>query len=90
MGDVVTSARTGEPVDADLLRATGAGDRTAFETLYGRHAPWLVVRLTRRCNDPALVDEAVQDTFVAVWRGARRWDGRGRWRPGSGGSGSVA
>ena len=77
MGDVTTSARAGEPVDADLLRATGAGDRTAFETLYGRHASWLVVRLTRRCNDPALVDEAVQDTFVAVWRGARRWDGRG-------------
>ena len=77
MGDVTTSPLPGEPVDADLLRATGAGDRTAFETLYGRHAPWLVVRLTRRCNDPALVDEAVQDTFVAVWRGARRWDGRG-------------
>jgi RNA polymerase sigma-70 factor (ECF subfamily) len=63
--------------DASLVRAVGAGDRQALTTLYGRHAPWLVLRLTRRCNDPQLVDEAVQDTFVAVWRGARRWKGDG-------------
>ena len=66
--------------DASLVRAVAAGDREALETLYGRHAPWLVLRLTRRCNDRHLVDEAVQDTFVAVWRGARRWDGRRRGR----------
>jgi RNA polymerase sigma-70 factor (ECF subfamily) len=62
--------------DADLVRAVAEGDRHALEELYARHAPWLVLRLTRRCNDRHLVDEAVQDTFVAVWRGARRWDGR--------------
>ncbi|HEU5241488.1 MAG TPA: RNA polymerase sigma factor [Ornithinibacter sp.] len=65
------------PSDADLVRAVAEGDRRALEDLYARHAPWLVLRLTRRCNDRALVDEAVQDTFVAVWRGARRWGGRG-------------
>jgi RNA polymerase sigma-70 factor (ECF subfamily) len=59
------------------VRAVAAGDREALATLYTRHAPWLVLRLTRRCNDPQLVDEAVQDTFVAVWRGARRWSGDG-------------
>ncbi len=75
--------RTGDPErpdavsDADLVRAVADGDRRALELLYARHAPWLVLRLTRRCNDPHLVDEAVQDTFVALWRGARRWDGRG-------------
>lgn len=63
--------------DASLVRAVASGDRRALETLYGRHAPWLVLRLTRRCNDRHLVDEAVQDTFVAVWRGARRWKGDG-------------
>jgi len=67
----------GAPSDADLVRAVAEGDRRALEDLYARHAPWLVLRLTRRCNDRHLVDEAVQDTFVAVWRGARRWDGRG-------------
>ncbi len=63
--------------DASLVRAVAAGERDALSTLYSRHAPWLVLRLTRRCNDRHLVDEAVQDTFVAVWRGARRWKGDG-------------
>lgn len=63
--------------DAALLRAVADGDRAALRDLYDAHAPWLVLRLTRRCHDPELVDEVVQDTFLAVWRGARRWDGRG-------------
>jgi RNA polymerase sigma-70 factor (ECF subfamily) len=63
--------------DAELLAAAGDGDRTALEALYVRHAPWLLVRLSRRCADRSIVDEVVQDTFVEVWRGARRWSGRG-------------
>ncbi len=63
--------------DADLLLALGGGDRSALEPLYERHAPWLLLRLQRRCADAGLVDEVVQDTFVAVWRSARRYDGRG-------------
>ena len=66
-----------ERSDADLLAATGEGDRTALAALYVRHSPWLLVRLSRRCSDRSLVDEVVQDTFVEVWRGARRWSGRG-------------
>ena len=73
----VTVTGAAERDDATLLRAVADGDRRALEVLYERHAPWLVLRLTRRCNDRHLVDEAVQDTFVAVWQGARRWDGRG-------------
>jgi RNA polymerase sigma-70 factor, ECF subfamily len=63
--------------DEDLLAAIGQGDGGALRTLYERHAPWLVVRLTRRCADPAVVEEVVQDTFLAVWRGARRYRGHG-------------
>ncbi|MEP7054911.1 MAG: RNA polymerase sigma factor [Actinomycetota bacterium] len=63
--------------DAALLEATAAGERVALEQLYARHAPWLLLRLQRRCADPALVDEVVQDTFVAVWRGARSYSGTG-------------
>jgi len=66
-----------ERSDADLVAAITDGDRRAFEELYRRHAPWLVVRLSRRCADAGLVDEVLQDCFVAVWRSARRWDGRG-------------
>ena len=66
-----------ERSDSELLTATADGDRTALEMLYVRHAPWLMVRLSRRCADRSLVDEVVQDTFVEVWRSARRWSGRG-------------
>lgn len=74
----VTVTGAAERDDATLVRAVADGDRRALEVLYERHAPWLVLRLTRRCNDRHLVDEAVQDTFVAVWQGAARWDGRGQ------------
>ncbi|MDA0174661.1 RNA polymerase sigma factor [Solirubrobacter taibaiensis] len=63
--------------DEMLLRAVAEGDRAALRVLYERHAPWLTLRLTRRCPDPDLVDDAVQDTFVAVWRTAKRYDGHG-------------
>ncbi len=63
--------------DAELLRRVADGDRRALETLYGRHAGWLLVRLGRRCADPGIVDEVVQDTFVAVWRSAAKYRGRG-------------
>ena len=63
--------------DETLLRAVAEGDRAALRVLYERHAPWLTLRLARRCPDPDLVDDAVQDTFVAVWRTAKRYDGHG-------------
>ncbi len=63
--------------DETLLRAVAEGDRAALRALYERHAPWLTLRLQRRCPDPDLVDDAVQDTFVAVWRSAKRYEGGG-------------
>ncbi len=63
--------------DAELVAAVASGDRGALGVLYQRLAPMLVLRLTRRCSDPSLVDEVVQDTFVAIWQGAGRYDGRG-------------
>ena len=63
--------------DGDLLAAVADGDRAALRTLYDRHQPWLTARLRRRCADPDFVVEAVQDTFLAVWKGAARWNGSG-------------
>jgi RNA polymerase sigma-70 factor (ECF subfamily) len=63
--------------DAALLRGVARGDEKALAALYDRHAGWLMVRLTRRCALPDVVDHAVQDTFLALWRepGAYRGDG---------------
>lgn len=63
--------------DGDLLVAMGAGDRDALRVLYERHAPWLMLRLARRCADRGVVDEVVQDTFLAAWRQADRYRGTG-------------
>ena len=63
--------------DAMLLAAVGERDLDAMRALYDRHAGWLSVRLARRCNDPDLVADAVQDTFVAVWRKPRGFRGDG-------------
>jgi RNA polymerase sigma-70 factor (ECF subfamily) len=59
--------------DAALLTAVVDGDALALRELYERHAAWLLARLTRRCNDQEVVVDVLQDTFVAVWKDARRW-----------------
>ncbi|MFJ2514546.1 RNA polymerase sigma factor [Streptomyces griseoviridis] len=60
--------------DGELLRAIAAdSDRHAFEELYRRYAPWLTARLRGRCADPSVVDDVVQETFLAIWRGKARY-----------------
>jgi RNA polymerase sigma-70 factor, ECF subfamily len=73
----VEATGTGELSDEALLASVGEGDRGALRELYERHAPWLTLRLSRRFADPGIVEEVVQDTFVAVWRSARRYRGQG-------------
>lgn len=63
--------------DRELLHAVADGDTGALDELYQRHAPWLSVRLARRCNDDSVVADVLQDTFVAVWRGAGSYRGEG-------------
>jgi RNA polymerase sigma-70 factor (ECF subfamily) len=63
--------------DDQLVRAVAAGDRTALELLYRRHAPWLAGRLATRTSSRDLAEEALQDTFLAAWRSARAYHGSG-------------
>ena len=65
------------PTDQSLLETLAAGDLGALRQLYDRHAPWLSVRLLRRCNDREVVSDVLQDTFVAVWQSAERYRGSG-------------
>ena len=61
--------------DEELLALVAGGDSSAFDELYARHAGWLLLRLTRRCSDPGLAEEVLQDTFVSVWRSAAGFSG---------------
>ena len=63
--------------DGALLQQVAAGDDAALRELFDRHAAWLKMRLQRRSSDPDLVDDALQDTFVAVWRSAASYRGEG-------------
>ena len=69
--------QTVSATDSDLLAAIAGGDAGALRELYARHAPWLQLRLRGRCADADAVDDALQDTFVAVWRKPGRYDGSG-------------
>ena len=67
-----------ERSDRELVAALADDDGLgALRELYARHAHWLSVRLTRRCSDPDLVADALQDCFTAAWRGAGRFRGEG-------------
>jgi RNA polymerase sigma-70 factor (ECF subfamily) len=66
-----------EPDDATLLRRVARGDGAALGILHERLAPMLLLRLKGRCADHDLVLDVVQETFLAAWRAASQWDGRG-------------
>jgi RNA polymerase sigma-70 factor (ECF subfamily) len=63
--------------DVELLEAIAEGRTEALRELHERHAPWIAARLSHRSADPSLVDEAVQETFVAVWRKPEAFRGEG-------------
>jgi RNA polymerase sigma-70 factor (ECF subfamily) len=65
------------PSDAELLAAVAEGDPEAFGDLYDQLAPWLLMRLRRRTTDSDLADQIAQETFLVVWRDAKRFQGRG-------------
>jgi RNA polymerase sigma-70 factor (ECF subfamily) len=68
--------------DDELIAAVAGGDDTALRELFSRHAPWLAARL-RGVLPAAEVEDVLQETFLAVWRGARGY------RPGGSAGGWV-
>jgi RNA polymerase sigma-70 factor (ECF subfamily) len=62
--------------DDELIAAVAAGDDTALRELFTRHAPWLAARLRVALPAPD-VEDVLQETFLAVWRGARAYRPQG-------------
>jgi RNA polymerase sigma-70 factor, ECF subfamily len=70
------SRRAAEPThesDSDLLVRVAQGDRAAFETLYGRYVRSVFGLALRRLTDRGRAEDAVQETFAAVWRSAQSY-----------------
>jgi RNA polymerase sigma-70 factor, ECF subfamily len=62
--------------DDALIAAVAAGDHIALRELFEAHAPWLAARL-RRLLPADAVEDVLQETFIAVWRGARAYRAQG-------------
>ena len=77
MPPVATDPTAPAAEDVLIVRRVGNGDRAALAELYERHAGWLTIRLERRCGNAELVDTALQDTFLAVWEQADRYQPTG-------------
>jgi RNA polymerase sigma-70 factor (ECF subfamily) len=74
------SAGIEEDPDLALLRRIATGDQEAIEDLYRRHSRLLLGQLRFMVDQPALAEEILQDTMLAVWKGARTFRGGSRVR----------
>jgi len=62
--------------EIDLLARIAAGDNAAFRRLYTRYSPALFPLAIRLLGDNGAAEEALQDTFVKIWRHAPLYDAR--------------
>jgi RNA polymerase sigma-70 factor (ECF subfamily) len=59
-----------DATDSDLLVRVADRDRVAFELLYQRYVRSVFGLALRRLRDRQRAEDAVQETFTAVWRSA--------------------
>jgi RNA polymerase sigma-70 factor, ECF subfamily len=59
-----------DSTDAELLVRVAGRDREAFELLYHRYVRSVFGLALRRLRDRQRAEDAVQETFTAVWRSA--------------------
>ena len=59
--------------DGDLIRRVARRDANAFELLYRRYARPVFGLALRRLGDRMRAEDAVQETFAAIWRSARTY-----------------
>ena len=66
--------RTASADDSILLRRVADADGAAFATLHGAYHPRLRRFLVRFTQQPALVEEILNDTMMIVWHKARTYN----------------
>lgn len=70
----IPGVRESELTDGDLIERVGTGDRAAFEELYRRYTRPVLGLALRRLGDRGRAEDAVQDTFAAIWRSAASYE----------------
>lgn len=74
---IATEGSEVSPAEAELAAALArcaAGDKTALRVVYACEAPRMLGVARRMLRRRDLAEEAVQDTFVRIWRAAARFD----------------
>jgi RNA polymerase sigma-70 factor (ECF subfamily) len=61
--------------DAELLRRISKGDEDAMTAFYREHGRVVLAQILLVTGERALAEEIVQDTMLAVWRGAASFRG---------------
>jgi RNA polymerase sigma-70 factor (ECF subfamily) len=68
------------PSDTDLVRSLRSGSRDAFEELYLRHKDALYDYCSRLLKDGVQAEDAVHESFLAVWKDAQTLNDPGSFR----------
>ena len=63
-------------IDAALVEGVVRGEERALDQLYRRHSPRAYAIALRVLQDPHEAEEALQETFLELWRSATRFDAR--------------
>jgi RNA polymerase sigma-70 factor (ECF subfamily) len=63
----------GHVSDGELIQRAGGGDRAALEALYQRYSRPVFGLALRRLGDRGRAEDAVQETFVSIWRAAKTY-----------------
>jgi RNA polymerase sigma-70 factor (ECF subfamily) len=67
---------TADEAERQLIRRIGAGEREALTALFLRFRTPLFGYLLRVTECRELAEDVLQETFIAVWRGASTYSGR--------------
>ena len=68
------ASRSGARDDAGLLRRIGRGDEDAMAAFYREYGQVVFAQVLLVAGERVLAEEIVQDTMLAVWRGAAAGD----------------
>ena len=72
---IFTVSRDGACDDVQLLRRIGQGDEDAMAAFYREHGRVVLSQVLLVVGERVLAEEIVQDTMLAVWRGAGSFRG---------------
>jgi len=72
---IFTASRDGACEDHQLLRRIGQGDEDAMTAFYREHGRVVLAQIQLVAGERVLAEEILQDTMLAVWRGAGSFRG---------------